>query len=194
MNFANGLDFIGTDLYVADSEGVVYKVNSGGVASVWSQDTSLAPDNTACGGAVPLPIGANGIAHDSSNVYVTNTNHGRLVRIPIDTNGTAGTPVVLIDDCASFVGADGLLIDPADSSFIVALNIQNKLVRVTLNPDAGPTIATIASGPPLYNPASPILDSQGPGGSKRLVVTNPAFFLVGPDAGVRPNVVELPVP
>src|SRR5262249_28290402 len=61
MNFANGLDFMGANLFVADSEGVVYKIDATGTATVWSQDPLLAPDQKACGGLVPLPVGANGI-------------------------------------------------------------------------------------------------------------------------------------
>jgi sugar lactone lactonase YvrE len=193
MLFPNGLDFVNNTLYVADSEGVIYKLSAGGVASVWSQDTSLSPANASCG--FPLPIGANGIVHDTgaNNFYVTNTAYGRLIQIPINTNGTAGTPIVLIDNC-SFVGADGILFD-TDGTLIVALNLQNKLVRVTLGPDGGaPTVADIASGPPLFNPASPIIDTNGPDGGKRLLVSSPAFFLLGADAGAYPNIAALPIP
>jgi len=171
MNFPNGLDFIGTDLFVADSEGVIYKVDPAGVASVWSQDPLLAPSMTACSGKVPLPIGANGIVHDTKNVYVTNTDFGRLIQIPIQADGSAGTATVLKEDCATLVGADGLLIDPKDGSFIIALNILNEVVRVSSDASS---IETLASGSPLVNPASPILDVAG--GHRRLLVTNPAFF------------------
>jgi hypothetical protein len=187
MNFANGLDFIGADLYVADSEGVIYKVNPGGVASAWSQDPLLAPSMAACSGKVPLPIGANGIVHDANNVYVTNTDYGRLIKIPINANGSAGAAAVIKEDCATLVGADGLLIDPKDGSFIIALNVLNEIVRVA--PD-GSSVTVLASGSPLANPASPIIDTAG--GRKRLLVSNPAFF-TAPDAG-SPNVVELLIP
>jgi sugar lactone lactonase YvrE len=187
MNFANGLDFIGSDLYVADSEGVIYKIDPGGVATVWSQDPLLAPSMSACGGRVPLPIGANGIVHDANNIYVTNTDYGRLLKIPVDANGSAGAPTVLKEDCATLVGADGLLIDPKDGSFIVALNVLDEIVRVA--PD-GSSVTVLASGSPLANPASPLLDTAG--GQRRLLVTSPAFF-TSPDAG-SPNLAQLPMP
>jgi sugar lactone lactonase YvrE len=193
MNFPNGLDFVNNTLYVADSEGVIYEVNAGGVASVWSQDTSLSPQGAACN--FPLPIGANGIVHDTgaNNFYVTNTAYGRLIQIPINTNGTAGTPIILHDGC-DFVGADGILFD-TDGSLIVALNIQNKVVRVSLTTDGGPIgVADIVSGPPLFNPASPVIDfPNGPDGGKRLLVTSPAFFLLGADAGAFPNIATFPL-
>jgi hypothetical protein len=187
MNFPNGLDVMGTDLFVADSEGVIYKINSAGVASVWSNDPLLAPSTTACGGQVPLPIGANGIVHDTNNVYVTNTDCGRLIKIPMNPNGSAGTATILKEDCATLVGADGLLIDPKDGSFIIAANILNKIQRVS--PD-GTQVSTLASGSPLLNPASPILDTAG--GKRRLLVTNPGFF-ASADAG-SPNIAQVTLP
>jgi hypothetical protein len=187
MNFPNGLDFIGTDLFVADSEGVIYKIAPNGVASVWSQDPLLAPSTTACAGKVPLPIGANGIVHDANNVYVTNTDYGRLIRIPRAANGSAGEAAILKEDCATLAGADGLLIDPADGSFIVAANILNRIVRVAHD---GSTVETIASGSPLATPASVLLDTAG--GRRRLLITNSAFF-TAPDAGA-PNLAQILLP
>jgi sugar lactone lactonase YvrE len=176
MGFANGLDFIGTDLFVADSEGVIYKIDTAGTAAVWSSDRLLAADQTACGGMVPLAIGANGIVHDANNVYVTNTDFGRLIRIPMAADGSAGAPVVIKEDCATLGGADGLVIDPTDGTFIVALNIQNRLVRVT---PTG-TVTVLASGTPLASPASVLIDKAGD--HRRLLVTNSTFFTAA-DAG-----------
>jgi sugar lactone lactonase YvrE len=186
MGFANGLDFIGADLFVADSEGRVYKINAAGTAAVWSSDPLLAPDKTACGGMVPLPIGANGIVHDTNNVYVTNTNFGRLIKIPIAADGSAGTPAVIKEDCATLVGADGLVIDPKDGTFIVALNVQNSLVRVT---QTG-AVTVLASGSPLASPASVLIDTTG--NQRRLLVTNSTFFTAA-DAG-SPGLLALPIP
>ncbi len=188
MNFANGLDFNGTNLYVADSEGVIYEVTAAGIATVWSHDALLAPSVTACGGMVPIPIGANGITHDATNFYVTNTTQGRVIKIPINADGSAGTAVVVREDCASLVGADGILIDPLDTTFIIALNIQNKLIRMSMD---GSTVTVLASGPPLASPASPIIDTVG--GRRRLLVTNTTFFTPA-DAGLSAGLVQLLLP
>jgi sugar lactone lactonase YvrE len=187
MAFPNGLDFIGAELFVTDSGGAVYKIDPSGAASVWSQDPLLAPSTSACGGQVPLPIGANGIVHDASNVYVTNTDYGRIVKIPIQANGSAGTATVLKEDCTALVGADGLLVDPKDGSLIVALNVKDEIVRVAKD---GSTISVIASGKPLANPASLILEDVG--GKRRLLVTNPAFFKKPGDGS--PNLAEVILP
>jgi sugar lactone lactonase YvrE len=73
-----------------------------------------------------------------------------LVKIPRAAAGGAGTPsIVAGPDCAALGGADGLARAP-DGSFVVAVNRQNKIVRVTT---AG-RIATLASGPPFDFPAT----------------------------------------
>ena len=40
----------------------------------------------------PVPIGANGIAYYHGNLYVTNTEKGTVVRIPVRPDGSVGTP------------------------------------------------------------------------------------------------------
>jgi sugar lactone lactonase YvrE len=189
MNFPNGLDFVGSILYVADSGGTIYTIDTTATApvtpQVWSADALLAPDMAACDGGVPLAIGANGIVHDANNFYVTNTNHGRVIKIPREADGGAGAATTIVDDCA-FLGADGLFLDTKDSTLIVALNIQNKIARVAL--DGGTSL--LVSGPPLDAPASLIIDTVG--GQRRLLFTNASFFSPA-DAGL-PGLLTLPIP
>ena len=169
MNFPNGLTFVGATLYVADSGGAIYAIAPSGAAAAWSSDALLAPNPTACNGMLPAPIGANGVVHDATNLYVTNSNFGRIVKIPIVADGGAGAASVLVEDCA-LAGADGLTLDTKDNSLIVAVNVQNKIVRVT---QSG-TISALASGSPLDFPASVVIDSVGD--SRRLLFTNAALF------------------
>ena len=185
MRFPNGLAFLGSELFVADSEGVVYTITSGGTATAWSQDPLLAPSQPACAGVVPLAIGANGIAIDSSNVYVTNTNFGRVLQIPIRADGTAGTAVPIAESCDLLAGADGIAVD-TDGSFLVAVNAQNRIARVSR---AG-AISVLAEGAPLDTPASVLLDATGQ--SKQLLITNSSFFSAA-DAGA-PGLLALPLP
>jgi hypothetical protein len=61
---------------------------------------------------------------------VTNTDRGSLVRIPIQSDGTAGAPSEIAGpSCADLNGADGLAI-AHNGDLIVAVNHQNKLARV----------------------------------------------------------------
>ena len=192
MNFPNGLDFIGNTLLVADSGGTIYAIDPAGMATVWSADALLQPNLAACDAGPPIALGANGIVHDANNVYVTNTNYGRIVKIPIVNDGgtdggvgTAGVASEIIGNC-TYAGADGLVLDTRDNTLIVAVNIQNKIVRVGL--DGGATV--IASGSPLDAPASVIIDSVD--GGRRLLFTNASFFSAA-DAGL-PGLLQLPIP
>jgi sugar lactone lactonase YvrE len=185
MTFANGLDFIGNTLFVADSTGIIFAIDTSGTASPWSTDSLLAPDAGACEGGVAAPIGANGIVHDTNNVYVTNTNYGRIVKIPVSADGGPGAATTLVESCAMLVGADGLVLDTKDQSLLVAVNIQNKIARVS---SSGQT-SIVTSGGPLDFPASVVIDSDG--GARRLLFTNAALF--SGDAG-RPGVLALTIP
>jgi sugar lactone lactonase YvrE len=186
MNFANGLDWMNGNLYVADSNGTIYKVSSTGTATVWATDPLLNPDPamTACGG-FPFAIGANGIAHDTSAFYVANTNFGRLIKIPIQTDGTAGTATALVDNC-DLKGADGVAFDTVTNSVIVAVNIQNRIERVSLTGQR----TVLFSGAPLDAPASVFIDTSA--GGRRLLFTNAAFFDTDP-AAAQPGLLALPL-
>ena len=185
MDFPNGLDFIGTTLFVADSGGTIFAIDPSGTASIWSIDTLLQPNINACDAGPPLSLGANGIVHDANNVYVTNTNYGRVVKIPITADGGAGTPTSIVDDC-TYAGADGIVLDTRDGTLIVAVNIQNKIVRLGI--DGGATV--IASGSPLDAPASLFIDTTA--GGRRLLFTNASFFSPA-DAG-QPGLLQLAIP
>jgi sugar lactone lactonase YvrE len=133
---------------------------------------------------LPAPIGANGIVHDANAFYVTVSNYGRIVKIPMNADGGAGTATKLVEDCA-LAGADGLTLDTKDMSLIVAVNVQNKIMRVAM----GGQMSVVASGGPIDFPASVVIDSMDAG--RRLLFTNAALF--SGDAG-RPGVLALPIP
>lgn len=109
--------------------------------------------NALCGNSAGpgFAIGANGIVVERDAVYVVNMDRATLVQIPREAAGHAGTPHVLAGpDCDALGGADGLAHAP-DGSFVIAVNRQNKLVRVTANDGA---ISTLAHGAPFDFPAS----------------------------------------
>jgi len=73
----------------------------------------------------------------------------------------------------------------SDGKIIVAVNVQNKIVRVAMSGQ----MSVVASGAPLDFPASVVIDSMDAG--RRLLFTNAALF--SGDAG-RPGVLALPIP
>jgi sugar lactone lactonase YvrE len=162
--FPNGIAFHGGAMYVTDSfGGAIYRVRNGR-ARVWFQSKLLVGDLSAS-----FPVGANGIQFLGSYAYVVNDQKGRLVRIPVERDGSAGAPIVLLHDDA-IVGADGIAFDVRGNLY-VALNEKNELVRI--GPSGGVRVlATAADG--LDFPATPAF-GESPGQRTTLFLTNFAF-------------------
>lgn len=117
-------------LFVTDTAlGRIWKVTPDGNASVWLDDPLLdgIPDDPILQFA---PIGADGIAFDwaKRNIYVTNLDHGCIVRIRMRWDGSPGQARNFTCDPA-LVGADGIAFDAAQRLY-VAVGSQDQLVRV----------------------------------------------------------------
>lgn len=182
MNNPNAIVVSGDKLFVSDSaSGRIFEIDDLGVATVWLDDPMLAGNQAACGGTgAPFAIGANGIARDASNLYVAVTDHGRIVRVPIRPNGTAGTPVVHAESCTTLGGADGIALEAGGTIVVVRNGPSNTMSRVSAD---GGTVTPIHTGPPLDGPASVAIAG---GATPQLVITNSAFFS-GPTG--KPSVV-----
>jgi SMP-30/Gluconolactonase/LRE-like region len=172
MLFPNGMAFDDAGrMYVTDSAaGAVFRVSTTGEVTKWASGPALTGGKDGCGTGkgvgVPFDIGANGIAFHDDVVIVTNTDRGSLVRIPIQPDGTAGAMTDIAGpSCADLNGADGLTIAP-NGDYIVAVNHQNKIVRV----DRAGHVSTLLAGSILDFPSSVTFD----GGA--LYVENFAFL------------------
>ncbi len=156
MAFPNGMAFDDAgQMYITDSAaGAIFRVTTGGVVSKWLADPLLAGGKDSCGEGmgvgVPFDIGANGIVIDGDTMFVSNTDKAQVVRIKIQSDGSAGAPALLVPpSCAELSGADGLALAP-DGDLIVAVNHLNKLARV----DREGHVTPLAAGEPLDFPAS----------------------------------------
>ena len=97
MVYPNGFAFDDRgNLYVTESysglpgnygQGGVWRIPPGGEADVWVRHPLLT-------GAGAAPVGANGIGYYHGDLFVTNTNKGTIVRIPVAKDGGAGEPEV----------------------------------------------------------------------------------------------------
>ena len=170
MNFPNGLIFDDAgNLVVADSGGSLFKIAPDGSTSQWLADPSLAPSGN-CQYAAPFAVGANGIVQSGDAFYMSNTNVGQIVKVPINPDGSAGTPSIFAGpDCDALGGIDGIALD-TDGSLLGVLDTQAKLVRI----DTKGQVSTLFAGEPLDNPASTWITATG--GKKTLYLTNSAFF------------------
>ena len=180
----------GGNLYVSDSaRGQVWKIDREGDVSTWKTDPLLLGLNPP-GPPLGVSVGANGIAFDAGeqNLYVANTDYGRIVRIPVNGDGLAGEAEVFVEDKNALRGADGITFD-SKKNLYVAVSIQDRLVLIS------PTgkLITLAEGTLLQNPASL---QFGVGEEKNnLYVTSSAFLrFVGATFGTpRPALLKMSV-
>ncbi|GCF12271.1 hypothetical protein Harman_02060 [Haloarcula mannanilytica] len=141
-------------LLVTESQnGVVYAVTTDGERSTWLDDDRLDTES----------FGANGITRDGEgNVYVAVTRApeetGRLLRVPVQSDGSAGEASMFFEGGAIF-GADGIA--SRDGDIYVAANSQNRVVRVTAD---GTTETVATEGDGLVFPSDVLFgtgDQQG---------------------------------
>ena len=159
MVFVNDLRFNAAgELLASDSiSGTIFKIAKNGVVTKWLSDPLLTPDPTVCGVNTMFHLGVNGLVQSGNAYYATNTDRAEIVKIPVNADGTAGTPEVFVaSDCAKLSGADGIALDEVTGDLIVAVNYQNKLLRIGKDK----SITTLATGEALQSPASLFVDSK----------------------------------
>ncbi|MFF7993924.1 hypothetical protein ACFZDG_29560 [Kitasatospora xanthocidica] len=128
-------------LYAADSAlGVVHAVpTDGGTATTWSDDALLKP--TAA-------FGANGLKVHDHAVWVSNTDTGDLLRLPIGDGGTAGPAEVR---ASGLPGIDDFAFTGRGDAVIAAVNGSSEAAYVAAD-GSHHTVLTAADG--LSNPTS----------------------------------------
>jgi len=107
--FPNGLAFHDGFAYVTDSSaGSIWRARVGDgaltPAVVWAHDPLLAPADP------DYAIGANGIAFRGDRLFVSVSELGRIVRIPVLRGGSAGAARVICER-PELVSADGIACD-----------------------------------------------------------------------------------
>jgi sugar lactone lactonase YvrE len=196
--FANGLAFDdrGT-LYVTESvsltaivngkpagPGGIWRIPRGGQPELWMRDEVLRGTGAL---GQPVWIGANGIAYYHGNLYVTNTEKGTVMRIPIFKDGSAGVPDVwalqeVLESLPPLRGmfpvvmGDGIALDVHGNLYVAVLT-RSAVVRINAQELSQETVAAFQIAPysvpfaPLDFPAS-LFFGTGKGERTSLFVTN----------------------
>jgi hypothetical protein len=111
--------------YVSDSfNGVIWKVPPGGGSyTAWSSGPLLEP-----GTGLTPPFGANGVEFNNERtiLFVANTAFHQIIQIPVNTDGSAGTPSIFI---TGINAPDGIRIDRDDNIWICA-NQEDEIVVI----------------------------------------------------------------
>jgi sugar lactone lactonase YvrE len=124
-------------VYISDSfNGVIWKTGpNGGAFTAWSSSPLLKPDfgvnpPPPAPAIVDLtpPFGANGVAFNNAGttLFVANTAAHQIIQIPVNGDGTAGTPSIFI---TGINAPDGIAIDPHDNIWICA-NQEDEIVVI----------------------------------------------------------------
>ncbi|RXK48637.1 SMP-30/gluconolactonase/LRE family protein [Halorientalis pallida] len=121
--------------------GAVYAVTADGTRSTWLDDDRLDTENFGANG---LARGADGTVHVA--VSSTADGAGRLLEVPVASDGTAGTATTFHEG-EDIVGADGITV--RDDTVYVAANSQNRIVSVT----ADGSVATVSDDDRLSFPS-----------------------------------------
>ncbi|HTC02911.1 MAG TPA: SMP-30/gluconolactonase/LRE family protein [Xanthobacteraceae bacterium] len=110
--------------YVSDSfNGVIWKVPHSGGATAWASGPLLVP-----GTGLTPPFGANGVEFNNEHtiMYVADTAFHQIIQIPVNHDGTAGTPSILI---TGINAPDGIAIDSRDNIWICS-NQEDEIVVI----------------------------------------------------------------
>src|SRR6266481_15992 len=169
------------NVYVSDSfQGVIWRTGpSGGTPTAWyaptnpGQNNLLLPDANA-GEILSPPFGANGIEfnNEGTALFALNTAYNSIVKIPVKTDGSAGTGVTFT------TGLNGLAVDANDNLWIAA-NQGDEIVvvdpsgRVVAKKGDFNGVASDGSIQGLLFPASVEFSPD----RSRLYITNLALYL-----------------
>ena len=161
---ANGLalDPWNHELYVADSaEGIIWSAPaSGGTATEWASGAALEPTSF---------LGANGLKFHNGALWVSNTDAGTILRIPIEWDGRAGqittfaSGLPTIDDF-NFVGSGDEIAAALDKDNVVDLVQRNGADETLLDASnglEGPTSIAVR-GDKMYLASAGYFTGQAP--------------------------------
>lgn len=181
-SWANGIAFHEGRLYISDAaQGGIWRVKiDDGIAAPTSPwiESALLP------AATPTGIGVTGVAFKGDTLYAAVWDVGRVVRVPVMSNGTPGTPSVLCRR-AELKTADGIAFDPLGRLWIAVNGSE-------ITPDGGlyrvagdGTVTEIVNDPGWLNyPTQPVFVRMSPTATA-LYVLNGAYY------GGSPNVISL---
>lgn len=160
----NGIALHRGRLYVADAFGLIWRVPAaGGMAEVWANDSRFkpAPNN-------PFP-GPHGLQVFRSEIYVSNSDQGTILAIPIKPNSTPGR-IRMHATLPDNLGCDDFAFDVLGNLYCTT-NPFDKLLRIF--PDGSfETLLTAANA--LDYPTAAAFGRQGQD-RFNLYITNAAF-------------------
>ena len=151
----------------------------GGAVDVFLDDPLLDP-NTAHPYLGISPFGADGIAFDKNykNLYVGNLDYGRILKIEVEKDGSAGDVDVFYENIGMIGGVDGIAFDQKGTLYL-AVHGQERIVAI----DKKGTATIVAEGGELNQPSS-LVFGQTKNDKNTLYISN---FSILSATGFRPG-------
>jgi len=193
IGFPNALTFDAKgNLYASDSEGAIWKYGgSSPCFEKWVAHDLLAPYPFD---PLPIPLpGANGIAFfPPNNIYVANTEKGLIARVPVEQDGSAGTPHLV---AASFalLTVDGIAVDAHGDihGVIAGYTVLGGSPLVRVNASTGQVTPTVIQAGQMAKFDVPLSVAFGTApGQKTVFITNGALPVPLVPPGPGPGVVR----
>jgi sugar lactone lactonase YvrE len=192
----NGVAFHDGRAYITDSAlGAVWRARVGAdlasPTAPWFQDALLAGgDPTA--DTTKTGIGANGIAFRGGRAYLSVSDYGRIVSVPVRANGSAGAPKVFCEQ-PDLVTADGIAFDARGRLWVTAnsgttgVSPSGALYRLSTSG----ALSQLVDDPGWLNyPTMPVFGTTKKA-AHTLYIANGAYF--GYEDGSAPDIQALPV-
>lgn len=174
-------------VFASDSfGGRIYRLGDPATPEVWFEDSILLGDPALVRppGSAPVAIGVNGISFLDDALLAVNFDFGRIVRIPVESDGSAGVSEVLFED-PRLIGIDGLAFAPDGTLFVT-----NSFTGEVLIVREDGSIEVFADG--LESPANLAFGVGDQ--SDQLFVANFALANVTLGVSANPGIVSATVP
>jgi len=167
--------------------GKIYKIDGVGNVTVWADDAELFGSHELPGpvGRPPFPVGIEGIHIKHGYLYGVVADFGRIVRFPINTDGSAGPIEVLLERPEQLLGLAQFVFDDENNMFAVS-GFQSEIYRITPR-NIVSIIGTRADG--VDTPAA-IVIGKGES-SDKLFVTNFAFVTNNAGGDAKPSLMMI---
>ena len=168
-------------MYVTNSIlGAVWRVPTDGTVEKWIVDPLLAGNKKL---GFPFPVGANGIVVRDRMVYVGVTETGKIVTVPINSDGSAGPASVFAEVAGAVI--DGIAFDARGDVYFADF-VADAIVKVSAD---GKFDKIASAGDGLDAPAS-LIFGKGAGDENTLYVSNFSIAL-GRPLGAGPSIVAI---
>jgi sugar lactone lactonase YvrE len=169
-------------MYVTDTiAGAVWRVPEGGSAESWIQDPLLEGTGEFGFG---FPLGANGIEVVGDTAYVGVSETAQVVAIPINDDGTAGTPTTFVQHDSP---VDGVAVDAAGNVY-TAHPFVNEVRRVNADGD----IEVVANVDDSLDAPTSVAIGPGAEGETAYIANFTGVPLGLDEVGAGPSVVSVP--